>query len=351
MKEIVEKILCLAVNAPSGNNAQPWRFGAHGNEIRIFNASDRDKTPYNFGQRGSYVAHGALIENIVIIAAEFGYRTFIAPFPDQDDPKHIATVILEAGSPPKDPLFTQILKRVTNRRVYKIEPLLPECRAEIFRTASAAAEAELRLFEDRAVIDRLARALGLHEKLIFENQSIHKTVFSKILWSKKEDERKRLGLYIKTKFPDMPEFLLPIMRLFGYWPVVKVLNKIGFPEKIYEQSVQSCRSVSAIGAIVVPADSPECFLAAGRLFERVWLAATKLGLSIQPVTGIPYLARRIAAGSADGFPEQQVLHILDANTAVDEIVSSDKKIVVMVFRLGRNDKSPVRTSKLPPEII
>ena len=69
-----KKILDIAVHAPSGDNSQPWRFKFDQNSILLFNLEDRDPTLYNFRQRGSYFAHGAIIENIIIVAGTLGYR-------------------------------------------------------------------------------------------------------------------------------------------------------------------------------------------------------------------------------------------------------------------------------------
>jgi hypothetical protein len=61
----IKEILELAVNAPSGHNSQPWRFVIQDNTIQIFNIPDKDKTLFNWKQKGSLTAHGTLIENIV----------------------------------------------------------------------------------------------------------------------------------------------------------------------------------------------------------------------------------------------------------------------------------------------
>ena len=62
----IKKILEAAVHAPSGENCQPWRFEIRGDEIGVFNLPKKDQSLYNEGQMASYVAHGALIENILI---------------------------------------------------------------------------------------------------------------------------------------------------------------------------------------------------------------------------------------------------------------------------------------------
>lgn len=352
VKDVIQKILELAVNAPSGNNSQPWKFEVRGNKIHILNISDSDATTYNFDQKGSYIAHGALIENISIIAGKYGYEIRVELFPDKNNPNIIAVISLEKGAVKDDPLFDYITDRATNRRAYKKIPLKPEHRSDILKTKEEViGGGEIVLIEDLKEIETLAESLALHERLIFENKMIHNIVFSSILWSEKENEEKRKGLYIKTKFPDMPSFLLPIMKVFGKWSVVGFLNKIGFPEKIHKQSAASCVSSSALCSIVVDNEENESYVKGGRLLQRIWLKATKLGLSIQPMTGIPYLARRIASGNAEGFSPEQVNLIRQADGIIDKGFNKNKKTIIMIFRLGYDEKKPVKTLKLPPKIV
>lgn len=352
IKDVIKKILEYAVNAPSGNNSQPWKFEIKENKIYIHNVLDGDVTPYNFDQKGSYIAHGALIENISIIAAKRGYEAKTELFPNKNNPDNIAIISLEKGVAKEDPLFNYIADRATNRRMYKKTPLKPEHKDEILKSEKEViGGGEIRLLDGREEIEKIAWALGLHERLIFENQMIHNIVFSSILWSEKENFEKRKGLYIKTKFPDTPSFLLPVMKIFGKWSIVKILNKIGFPEKIHKQSAASCISSSALCAILVNNEENENFLRGGRLLQRIWLKATKLGLSIQPMTGIPYLARRIFSGNPDGFSPEQIKIIKQADEIIDGIFNKDNKTMVMIFRIGYDEKPPVKTLKLPPRII
>jgi len=351
METNIKNILKYAVNAPSGNNSQPWRFEVSGNKIYIYNLSARDRTPYNFRQRGSYFAHGALIENIEVVSSHYGYEVRFELFPDNNNPELISVITLEKTGVNESPLYEYLAHRATNRRNYKITPLKNEHREIILNTAKEFNAGDFVLIEDREKIKLLSLYLGLHERLIFENHMIHDIVFSRILWSAKEAEKIRMGLDIKTKFPDMPPFMLFFMRLFGVWFFIKIINKIGFAKKIHSQSAESCTAVSGICAILIDSNSNKNFLMAGRLFQRIWLSATMMGLSIQPVTGIPYLARRISAGESGGFSQNQINMIQKANENINNILDIKNKSIAMIFRIGYANKPPVKTLKLEPNIV
>lgn len=104
-KETIQKILEASINAPSGSNSQPWRFEFFDNELRIIATPEKDHPILNFRNRGTWVAHGALIENIIIAATHFGFKTKPHFFPDYRDPNLTAILEFKKDDLVSDPLF------------------------------------------------------------------------------------------------------------------------------------------------------------------------------------------------------------------------------------------------------
>src|SRR3989344_4009035 len=100
----IKKILNIAVNAPSGDNSQPWEFKIEDNKIFIFNVPGKDATLYNYKERGSYVGHGAVIENISIVSLKYGYKTEANLFPGAKNRNLIAAVSVSKSSSSSDSL-------------------------------------------------------------------------------------------------------------------------------------------------------------------------------------------------------------------------------------------------------
>src|SRR3989338_7157800 len=94
-QSMLREIIRLGVYAPSGDNSQPWRFYIRGNSIDIFNLPEKDNPYYNFRQNGSLVAHGGLIENIIIASSSMGVGPDINLFPDKDKKDLVATLVFE----------------------------------------------------------------------------------------------------------------------------------------------------------------------------------------------------------------------------------------------------------------
>ena len=135
-KEIILNILKAAVRAPSGDNSQPWRFEvSNNNNIKIYNLPEKDNPIFNYKQRGSHIAHGALIENIIIAAKENGMNVKVNLFPQGTSSDFIAEIdLLPDQSIKKDPLFF-IFSRckcfVKGRRRFPVVLFQPVSKTEI----------------------------------------------------------------------------------------------------------------------------------------------------------------------------------------------------------------------------
>ena len=347
MMSTIQRILEGAVNAPSGDNSQPWRFKVDGNTIFVFNVPDGDGTLYNFRQRGSYLGHGALVENIVLLSGKAGFNATVEPFPVLPD--CTARILLTPSPARAYPLADAIEKRTTNRKPFEIRPLEDAHRVAL-RSIPLESGVSLRFVEGEECVTSIAQIVSVNECLLMENRHLHDFLFSMIRWST-EDELSRPGLYIKTM-----EFPLPVQilfrTLFYSWTAVRLLNLIGLSTSIPRQSAQGYRASSAFGAVVLRGESNADFFNAGRVFERVWLAATHLGLSLQPVTAIPYLAQRVRAGEADAFTDVHKRYISDASESLSSAFNlPGDEHIAMLFRIGYGDAPTAHSHKAAPFIL
>lgn len=346
--ESLKEILALAVHAPSGDNSQPWEFKISQGTISIFNLPERDSTLYNFHQQGSYLAHGAVVENIVIASSHFGYSSHVQPFPGENNctahVTFIPTRLIE------DVLYSAIEKRSTNRKLYKIVQLQSEDRIAIEESILNIPGTSLLILEDRKKIGQLARAISSNERLLMENRHLHDFLFSMIRWTR-DAESQKPGLYIDTM--ELPP---PVRFLFRYilcrWPLVRLLNLLGFSRLLPKQTASIYQACSAICAIVIKNLDKTSFLNAGRALQRLWLTVTHRGLSLQPITAIPYLARRVQAGEANAFLKKHVDLIRQEHTKIIATfgLTSDEGHIAIIFRVGYGDLPSAYSAKLSPVI-
>ena len=76
-------IVFHGILAPSGGNVQPWRFEWRKEQLDAIHLPDRSRTLLNFNNCASYVAFGAVAENIDLAARELGLRAVIEAIPDR----------------------------------------------------------------------------------------------------------------------------------------------------------------------------------------------------------------------------------------------------------------------------
>lgn len=344
MKDDIKKIISDGTLAPSGENCQPWRFIIKNNEVHIFNIPDADTSLYNFNQRGSYFAHGALLENISISALHYGYKANINLFPDSDQPDLISIVTLDKVEPQEDDLYPFLKKRCTNRKDYNGQKLNEDQKKILMAATKYTDRVEFIIKDDGQSLDSISKALAVNEQIIFENKELHDFFYNHILW-KEEDQGAAGGFYIKTL-----EFLphqLKGVKLFKNWFILKILNKIvGVSKMIVKENAEKYAKSGTMGILAVSGHSDEDFVNAGRAAERVWITATKLGLSLHPCTGVIYLWERIAAGDTKSFSKE---HLKIINNAFNDIVSAfgvKGKTAPMLFRIGFADEPTARSSRL-----
>lgn len=337
-------LLEAAICAPSGDNCQPWKFEVQGDTVRIINLPERDTSLFNFRQRASFIAHGALLENLLLAASAGGYAADVTLFPSGSDPDLIATVNFSQASAQVSPLFDAIKSRCTNRRRYDSSPL-----ADVERKAlEAVAEGSGgRLILTGTADEKafLAGIVALNDRLVFENENLHAFLFDHIRWNDHEARETRDGLDIKTLDLAPPDSMaFPLLKS---WPLVKFLNTFGISRIVAGNARKLALSSSALGLILVPGSEAIEYINAGRLMERVWLEATRIGLSFQLMTGITFLMQKMFDGDTAGLLASHAALIADARKRVVERFDVGAETIAVMFRVGRSSQPSARSLRLP----
>ncbi len=349
MQEDIVKILVLGVYAPSGDNHQPWRFEVIGNVIKIYNLPERDPIVYNYKQQGSLIAHGCLIETIKIAATTLGYSTQVTLLSDAGNPNLTATLVLEKSDIQADPLAQYIKQRATNRNPYKNQPLTPEQKTAFAASMQNFPTLGLKIVEGPKSKQAIGRYVAQNEKILLESPLLHHTFFEQLVWTEEQEKKLKQGLYFKTLALKGPAG--PMFKLFKNWKILNFLNKtVHIANVVVSQNSKVWASSSAQIAITGKTDTPQDLLTVGMAMQRLWLTATSVGLSGQPLAGMLYLGRRLLAGVTDGFPEYQQKIILDAYNGLQNTFGIQGELPLMYLRIGDGGKPPATSSRQDPQI-
>ncbi len=350
-KDAIQKILEAGAQAPSGDNSQPWKFKISNNTVFVYNIPDRDNPILNIHQSGSYVAHGGLVENIAIAAEAMGYESIITPFPDGDDKDVTARIKLTPAMPAQNSLFTAIWDRHTNRKRYQEKFLTESQRDEILNMPTEMGlESAVRmiLIEDKEKRIIVGKAVASIEKVILENQNLHRLLFKDVVWDDKEEKRECAGLYINTmEFNALQKLLFRFAR---HWKLMKIGIAIGFPKLIVNDDSKKYASGAAIVIATMKDNSPLSYFTAGRVFQRSWLNITSWGLALQPITALFFAKQRLLSGDVSTFSSEHAKIIEENYEIVRDIFGVGQETIAMLGRIGYSAPASARSSRKDPVI-
>jgi len=336
--------------APSGENAQPWRFRVReldeAIEVDLILETKADVSLYNHKNRAAFVALGAAAENMRIAATAHQLSTTILPYTASTDEALAARIIMQPAIIKKDLLSDHIKNRATNRKPFETAALKREEIASL-EHSSTFPQVSVQIFEAQSIIKSLAHFGSTNEEIMLGNQQLHDFFFSHVNWSHADDERKRTGFFIKTlELPPPARIGFKVLRS---WSRARVLNRIlKFNRIVAGQNASIYAKASAYGVISADDDSLESAFMVGRAFERVWLEATAMGLQFQPLMGTLFLAYALREKAA-GLSTDESSLIQSRYEALKTIVAPHKRVVLALFRVGRGKPPSARALRKPLE--
>jgi nitroreductase len=353
-RESIQNVIEAGARAPSGSNSQPWRFEVSGEAVSIFMMPEKDHPILNVKNRGTMLANGAVIKNMLVAADHFGLKSSLAIFPDSSDKNLIATIAfsqdgMNEPNVESDALFEAISKRATNRKPYDEKLLSDGEKKNILDTLGRDVPSYivLKFTDDRAHIERLAAAASKNEIVLFEDKRLHELFFKEIVWTEREEKEKKEGLFLATM--ELPPPAAAALRVFKFWPLMNMVNRLGFARKIATDNATGYARCSWYGAVIC-SDSDEGFVKAGMAIEGVWLAATALGLSFHLQTGVNFLWQRSDAEGKEFFSGEHEAIIRKAYDDMVEVFGAEEGSVPAIFRIGFAGEPSARSSKKAPKI-
>jgi hypothetical protein len=316
--------------------------------LDVYCLPERDNKFLNFNFSGTHIAIGALIENLNIVSRSRGFRAFFEYFPDDNLPNLVARIRFEPGETASESLAQYVRERHTNRKAYNANPLSCHERQQIIESAQSPGIA-VRLIEDPQLKRSIAAACSLMERIALETPFLHRLFFDSLVWSKEEETRRGTGLFIKTL--ELPPPILALFRIVRFWPVTSLLNHLGFSRAAAMGNAKIYASASALGAVILSDVTPTGFVRAGRVFQRLWLVVTQLGLCLQPVTGITFLFQRLPFGELSVLkrPHAEMVQLAHRQfVQAYQLEAND--FIAIHFRIGRGTQATDRSSRRAADV-
>ena len=305
----IRYIIEAGIQAPSGDNAQPWKFAYHGNTIDLYLDKGADHSFFNVHQIASIISCGAVLENMRIAAGDLGLDAHIDYLPAGEKADHMATLTLRSDEPsvPKDPLSESLWQRNTNRTFYRNQSIPATVIDAIRESTSGFPKASLHLVTKKADLRKLAKIVYKVDRIRTEHRPLHEHLCQMIRFSDAEALAKKDGLPLKNLEAGLAGELF--LKATRPWPVMNMANNVGLGRMVALHAMGGILSAPGAALLTVEGLNKGDFLVGGQALERVWLTISKYGLCMQPMTAITLFRMRWVMAGKNGFskPHQELL--------------------------------------------
>ncbi|MDD1757450.1 MAG: hypothetical protein LUQ22_01785 [Methanotrichaceae archaeon] len=298
-------LLRYAILAPSSHNTQSWRFKVNDSEIKVFADKNRWLSVADADQRELYISVGCALENLLVAAEHFGYGFNVTYFPENGDAVALVKFNPDSSSSHQDPrLFQSILTRHTNRMPYESKEDL-EGALLMLRNYSTEQGIQLYLTSD-------PRIKNTFRELVVDADQIQ---YSDV------DYKSELGHWIGQGVmgPTGVNAIIDQMKV--------VLLDVGKDQT--KKDADLVNSTPVLGFVISKENDRESQVRSGQTFERLWLEATALGISIHPMS--------------------QALEVPGKKEALTKLIVGSGLYLQQAFRIGYAEPLKEHTPRRPME--
>lgn len=323
--------------APSADNEHVFRIEFGVDFIRLWPSAAFASTNSQHRRVLGLISLGAVLENMKLRASELGYATDIQIHQESSASGPLAKVSIAAGAIGQANGLAQFISaRCTNRRMYK-GPKLSKVELDAL-TGSIKPSSEVRLLQLVGDARRLAlKLIWRAESERFLRKTLHEEIFSSIRfdlpWTASADCSLPPGaLEIETP-------MRPFFKLLRHWQLMKPLTLLGVHHLVgLRAGWLPAWQAPGLFVISTKHDPQRGAIELGAAFQRLWLAATGLGLALQPLAASGVLLLQTDQDKGVSASLRRELQ------ATWQVINPDSH-PLMVFRIGRASPPSVRTTR------
>lgn len=327
--------------APSGGNAQPWRFVVDGDTFSI--EIDRRRTStMDVRSRGSLVAIGAALFNARTAASTLGRLGEVQLFPDGPASDVVARLTFGRDRDEQlAALYPDVLRRAANRRRGAREPIDPSV-AEALAAAATAEGGELHLVTDEAQLQTCAAILGTSERVRFLTEHLHREMVGELRFAGDDLSD---GIDVRTlELLPAEQAALQILRRGD---VMRLLEEWDAGAALGDNARGAVLACSALAVVTVPNASPASYVRGGSAVERLWVTAQRAGLGVQPVSPVfVFAVQDIDYATLGGDRWEGTLRTLSGRFR-QTVQLDPTEAVALVLRLCHVPPPSVRSQRRP----
>ncbi len=263
LRQIVE----LATRAPSVHNTQPWLWRGTAHSLELYADRSRQLAVGDPDGRNLTISCGIALHHAQVAADALGFSATVTRFPDPEQPDLLARLDLVPGTPSRHApeLLDAIDKRCTDRRRFTSWPVPDE---RLTHLASQATSQGARALPLTDVSERFHAELLINRAIDLQHED-------------------RLVMQEQKSWIDhgdgdgVPSRVLPVPG------DLRARRPSRFATGLVDD--MGGREVEGPDGLIVfcaPTDDPPAWLTAGEGLSATWLAATREGLSVVPISQV-----------------------------------------------------------------
>lgn len=344
-ESVIDYLIKAGIQAPSGDNAQPWKFGRNRNQIELYLDKDKDLSFFNVNQIASLISCGAVLENIKIAASSLNIGVEIKYKVNIIESDLVASIKLIQGKVNKDELSDFIWKRHTNRKFYEKKSVSSSVLQKMESSIENIPGAKLHFITNKEDLKKLGKIIYQVDRIRTEHRGLHEHLMKMIRFSNEDALEKRDGLPLKNLEAGFAgeQFL----KATKQWAIMNIVNKTGIGRMVALHSYKGIVNSSGVALLTVDGMKDQDFVLGGQALERVWLTISSIGLVMQPMTAITLFYQRLSL--KDGKKDFQKRHQEVLNNSHDiykelfPCLKESSTGQVLLFRFGYAEDVHCRT--------
>ena len=349
-REQLELVVRAASLAPSGGNAQPWRFVYRSADsvLECWLVPERACTFLDFERRASHLAFGAMAENLRLAAGRAGLGVSIDVFPEPNRPELICLAHLRKGAASLNAeqrlLADTVEARVTNRKLGPRSPL-PAALASELTALLTDSSCSLQLLTSASSLAAFGDLHGETERLRTLHPIMHPELMSELRWSAEETQRTCDGIDLATlELTPTDRAGMAVVRRND---VVETMRRIDAGHGLAQSSQKALAAASAVGLLCSRGATPAHYFAAGTRLQQLWLLANARGFALQPLTAMLYVYERMNTSLA-AFSASEQVAFARTRAALEQLFPPQPGLTpAFAFRLARAEPPTARSLRRP----
>ena len=351
--QAIQDLVVAACAAPSTGNDQPWKWLYHHGTLYLFHDEHRSFSFGDYRNIASYISFGAAYENLNIHALKQGLEPYYK-FVGGHGNKMVAVIRFRAIENKQlaqqlEPLDKAIYKRLTNRNQASKATLQSDIYQQLTLFAESIPGARLQVFTDESVLSELAGIIGFCDRVRLLNKEGHfDFVHREMRWTSEEAEKSRDGIDVKTL--GLSNSQMAALGVIKSEQVIRTINDLDGGKALDMLAKRTVSTASALCLLTLPKHDLKSFFEGGRAMERLWLAATNLGLAVHPLISPLYLFPRVVHGNGDGLDTKFVPVLQDLRKKFCELTDmGDDRAEVFLAKIAIAPEPELKSFRLPLE--